>query len=302
MPAVVAPAAERPSLKPSRSMTYPLREPKANTRRKVKQGEPFDAEELSRRLTAYLLEQRKKAERHREARAVKATTQQNSVYHHVPTVAAAAFERTTTPDVMRQIHKLSQPAVKTHLETFHVEDSLSGYGVTSLRKTQAIDQAILERDLLRTRNQFQWNHDMEDTVEVDIDRDIYKPPQRTFQTEASQLKSNHAPKASRPLSTGDIFSDEEDSPVPNKPKARPVHDTRDRNDWAQRDDDVDSRHNRRDWSGPFLRKRESTWIMRIKREKSIRQDKGGAVTADPESPPDKSGRGRFLARFKRHPS
>lgn len=283
-------------------MTYPLREPKANARRKVKQGEPFDAEELSRRLTAHLLEQKKKAERRREARAAKTTTQQNPVYHHVPMVAAAAFERTTTPDVMRQIHKLSQPAIKAHLETLHVEDSLTGHGVASLKKTQAIDQAMIERDLLRTRNQFQWNHDMEDTIEVDIDRDIYKPPQRTFRTEASQLRSNHTPKAPRPLSTGDIFSDEEDIPVPTKAKARLVHDARDRNDWAQRDDDVDARHNRKDWSSPFLRKRESTWIMRIKREKSIRQDKSEVVAADPESPPDKSGRGRFLARFKRHPS
>lgn len=61
-------------------MTHPLRDPKVDgARRKVKKGEPFDPEELSRRLTEHLLEQKLKAEKRREARALKAAAlaQQN---------------------------------------------------------------------------------------------------------------------------------------------------------------------------------------------------------------------------------
>lgn len=53
-------------------MTYPLRDPKANGARKtVKKGEPFDPEELSRRLTDHLADQKLRAERRRDARALK---------------------------------------------------------------------------------------------------------------------------------------------------------------------------------------------------------------------------------------
>lgn len=61
-------------------MTHPLRDLKGNGgKRKIKKGEPFDPEELSRRLTEHLVEQKLKAEKRREARALKAAAlaQQN---------------------------------------------------------------------------------------------------------------------------------------------------------------------------------------------------------------------------------
>src|SRR6266536_5759072 len=185
-------------------MTYPLRDRKGNgQKRKVKNGEPFDPEELTRRLTAHLIEQKTKQERRREARAAKAAAaaaQQDSVYHHVPKVAAAAFERTTTPDAMRQVHKLAQPAIKAHLEQLTIDDPLPGVPVTSLKKTQAMDQAMIERDLLRNRNQFQWDQAMEEAAEADVYRDVNKPPQRTFIDEFAHLRGGHVQKNTRPLS------------------------------------------------------------------------------------------------------
>jgi hypothetical protein len=284
-------------------MTHPLRDPKGNTaRRMVKQGEPFDPEELNRRLTAHIAEQKIKAERRREARAAKAAAaQQNGVYHHVPKVAASAFERTATPvDTTRQIHKLSQPILKAHLELLH-EDHVPGHPVSKLQETQAKDQDMIERELLRNRNQFQWTRDMEESVEIDVGRDLYKPPQRTFNIpEFAHLRGTKVPNAPRPLSTGNAFSDEEVHIAP-RVNQKPAFDAMDRTDWAQRDDEGEIGRQKKEWASPFLRKKDSIWILGSRKEKINRQDKEiVAGIGDFGSPPDK--KGRFLARFKRHPS
>ncbi|TVY31176.1 hypothetical protein LHYA1_G000128 [Lachnellula hyalina] len=295
------PAVERPVLKPTRSMTYPLRDPMGNTaKRRAKPGEPFDAEDLSRRLTAHLAEQKIKVERRREARASK-VTESNGGYHHVPKVAASAFERTATPvGNTRQMHKLSQPILKAHLEHPR-EKHIPGHPSIKLKETQAMDQAMIERELLRNRNPFQWTHDMEEALEVDVGRDLYKPPQRTFNIpEFAHLRGTKVSNALRPLSMGDVFSDKE---VPIAPRARQksAFEASDRNDWAQRDEESEIGRQKREWAGAFLRKKDSIWILGSRKEKSNRQDKEAvAGTRDFGSPPVK--KGRFLARFKRHPS
>lgn len=292
-------------------MTHPLRDPKTNgPRRRAKQGEPFDPEELSRRLQAHLVEQKIKAEKRREARAAKAAAAgavaAQHVYHHVPKVAAAAFERTTTPEAFRKVHKLAQPAMRAHLEVLSLEDSLPNQPVTSLQKTVAMDQAMLERDLLRNRNQFQWTHDMEDAAEADMERDLYKPPQRTFYAEFAHLKGSRKQGVPRPLSTGDMFWEEEGSPPPQKPKVKPApHDIVNdhRNDWVQRDDGLENR--KKDKTSPFLRKMESSWILMGKKEKGLKQERRDeGIAGFGSSSPDngKGAKGSFLTRFKRHPS
>lgn len=280
-------------------MTYPLRESKGPTaKRRVKQGEPFDPDDLCRRLEAHLAEQRFRAEKRREARAAKAAAvQANGPY--VPMVAATAFQRTATPDVLRQVHKLAEPALKTQL-SIHFEEP----GFSALKRTQARDHAAIEKECVRTRNQFQWGHDMEEAVILDIDRDIYKAPQRTFQPETSHLRILRNSNVIRHFSTGDMLSDDEQLHGTVKPKSKALFEANDRNDWAQRDD-VENRHPKREWVTPFLRKKDSSWMMMVRGEKGLGH-KNETLTniGNLGSPPDasKSGKGRFLARFKRHPS
>jgi len=251
-------------------MTHPLRDVKKDGRRqRVKQGEAFDPEELSRRLNAHLAEQKIKAERRREARAAKAgLAQADVVYHHVPAVAAAAFERTTTPDIRRQSHKLSSVGVKSHLEKLSLDDARPEHPPTNLKQTLAMDQAILERQILLNRNQFQWSHELEEAAEADMEREIYKPPQRTFQTEFAHLTSGHRRSNSRPLSTGDLWEkvEAQSQPPPPKSKSKPkpvpiAQIAKDRHDWVERDDETEitkkKDHSR---TSPFLRKMESTVI------------------------------------------
>ncbi|KAL5324175.1 hypothetical protein ACEPPN_008719 [Leptodophora sp. 'Broadleaf-Isolate-01'] len=293
-------AASNPSIKPTRSMTHPLRDLKGNGgKRKIKKGEPFDPEELSRRLTEHLVEQKLKAEKRREARALKAAAlAQQNVYHHVPAVAALAFERTTTPEVMRQVHSLSKPVVKAHMERPSLEAPVPGQPYTSLQRTQAMDQANLEKELLRNRNQFQWDHDMEEAGHADMERDLYKPPQRTFNSDFAHLIGRHKKGAPRPLSTGDVCWQDDPPHVPTKPKGplKPQNDGNDRHDWAQREEPAETR--KKDRTSPFLRKMESSWILMGKKEKiSLKQDIGNVGPS-----PEGNRKGNFLARFKRHPS
>ncbi|KUJ18234.1 uncharacterized protein LY89DRAFT_42744 [Mollisia scopiformis] len=306
------PPVERPALKgPTRSMTHPLRDPKTSgPRRKVKSGEPFDPEELSRRLQAHIVEQKIKSEKRREARAAKAAAAEAALhaqngYHHVPATAAASFERTTTQAKPLKMHKLAQPVVKAHLDRVSIENERQP--LTLLQKTVAMDQAMLDAHLLRNRNQFQWTQEMEEAAEADSERDLYKVPQRTFNGEFAHLIGNHKKGAPRPMSTGDLFWEEEASsppPVP-KQKVKPapheiVNDHR--NDWAQRDDEMENR--KKEKASPFLKKMESSWMLIGKKEKGVkpeRRDEGIAGLGS--SPPDGKGvKGSFLARFKRHPS
>ncbi|CAG8954828.1 hypothetical protein HYFRA_00008513 [Hymenoscyphus fraxineus] len=283
-------------------MTYPPREPRGTTaKRRVKQGEPFDPEDLCRRLEIHLAEQRFKAEKRREARAAKAAAAEaNGIYHHIPKVAATAFQRTATPDVLRQVHKLAEPVLKTQLSIHNEEPGLS-----ALKKTQARDQVAIEKECVRTRNQFQWTHDMEEAVVLDIDRDLYKPPQRTFQPETSHLRILRNSNVIQRFSTSDMLSDDEQLVHgAAKPRSKPLFEANDRHDWAQRDD-AENGHTKREWVTPFLRKKDSSWMMMVRGEKNIGH-KNGVLTniGNLGSPTDasKGGKGRFLARFKRHPS
>ena len=143
----------------------------------MKKGEPFDPDELSRLLAIHLEKQKIKSQERRAARAAK-----SAAAPFAPKGAASAFERTTTPDVMRQVHKLSLPAVKQHSKVLQVD-------IPSLRRNQARDQAVIERDLLRNRNQWQWTQDMREAAVVDLDRNVYRPPQRTFAELAHLMNS-----------------------------------------------------------------------------------------------------------------
>lgn len=280
-------------------MTYQFGDPRANgAKRRSKKDQPFDPDELSRRLTTYLIDQKQRAERRRIERAAKlAAEQEDIVYHHIPTVAATAFARTATPDTHRQVHKLSKPALKQNQEAFQTDQ------LTNLQKMQALDQAIIDRNVLGHRNQFQWSHDMVEAAEVDIHRGVYEPPRRTFATQFAHLdlRSRRDKEAERPLSLGDVW--EEDSPT-MKTRNRPRPDFEGRNDWSQQDDVEIGKTEIKEKSNTFLRKTESIWVLKSRtRNRTDTEGKSDGVCKD-VVPADggKSGKGSFLARFKRHPS
>ena len=278
-------------------MAHPFRGPPSNRgNRRAPKGQPFDPEDLSRRLEFHIAEQKLRAEKRRTARQAK----EEGPHAYVPMVAAAAFQRTATRETVRQVHRLSQPALKQQAGHSSIDDP--NRQLSDLQRTQAADKALVERHALRNRNQFQWMNGMEQAAAVDIQRDVYKLPQRTFISEFAQFKGRHV---ERPLSTGDVVSSEDDPTRGSKTNDRLNAAFAGRNDWAQRDEG-DSGRLIKEKSSMFLRKKDSLWLMKGKREKHGKQDQDDAVIVigDSGSSPNgsKSGSHSFLARFKRHPS
>jgi len=136
-----------------------------------------------------------------------------------------------------------------------------------------------------------------------MDRDLFRPPQRTFLHEFSHLRGTHEKHGLRPMSTGDIFAEQEEVQHINattRPKVKPVHDINDhRNDWAQRDDDLESR-SKKEKVNSFIKKKESSWIIMGRKDRSPKERDEGVVGISP--PSDGGKKTRFLARFKRQSS
>jgi hypothetical protein len=297
-------------------MTHPLRDPKGRTqkRRVAVQGTPIDPADLSRRLTQHLEEQKARALKRREL-AIRKEREAAGVYHHVPSVAASSFERTATPDALGKIHRLAAPAVKCHFQDAKIDNPSHGGRQapnTLLKINQMKDQMIVDREMSRNRNQFQWTHGMEEALVADLERDLYKPPQRTFQHETSHVRIKHSTRTVRPLSTGDDFSEEEGDEAKKsgvvensklRGKAANEQVARDRHDWAQRDDESGNVQVKKQRSSLFLRRKDPGPVIIGKKEKvGIIREEGeeeGAGNGGFLSPSTRKG---FLSRFKRHPS
>lgn len=210
----------------------------------MKQGEPFDPEELYRRLERYSESEKRARERRRARAAEKAT----GVYHHVPKFAASDFVKTATPELHdpHSVHPLSRPMVKglKHGETHRKISS-------SPPKEAQFRQIIEERDLalqkmmaVADRNQFQQTKAMKEAAQIDKERSS-KLIQRDFETSFLSKKPSH--------------KSETDGIVAGTDPERLVHhieNSDDRPDWEQCDQVISkksenpSRQRRRALTGP----------------------------------------------------
>ena len=156
----------------------------------MKQGEPFDPEELYRRLERYSGSEKRARERRRARAAEKAA----GVYHHVPRFAASDFVKTATPELhdAHSIHPLSRPMMKglKHGET-HQKISSSPPREAQFR------QIVKERDLAlqkmmaaADRNQFQQTKAMKEAAQIDKERSSGLI-QRDFETSFLTKKHSH---------------------------------------------------------------------------------------------------------------
>jgi hypothetical protein len=283
-------------------LTRPLRDPKnGSIRRPKKQSEQIDPDELRRRLEAHLAEQKKQA----ELRRAKANAKKESAYHHVPKVAAAAFERTATPVSMadkdgkkKSVHKLAQVALKHYVK----ENIRPTSGSFNLQRTLAMDQARKKRDLIGDRNQFQRTRILEDAAKLDKERNLGKVPQRTFG--ADKLDVPQTALCSRSLSNGDLNWEEDlDASDPlfhNEAKANilliPI--ANERQDWEQCDQiPVEVHRSVKERMSPFLRKTDSMWMLRSRKEP--KPDDLSEMSRSAPTVPDIKQKRSFFGLFKR---
>ncbi|KAG9248195.1 hypothetical protein BJ878DRAFT_77405 [Calycina marina] len=268
-----------------RTITHDSRK-EPSKQRPTKKGEPFDPDDLTRRLTAHLLTQKAAQAKRRSQRR---SLDRSSTYHHVPTVAAAAFARTTTPDALRQVHRLSQPVLRC-LEGLEKQTKLGG----GVHAHELMDERVVERERVRLRNQWQGGLMMEVAGAVDGARDVLRKPTRTFREFAHLATTVRKSVHERPRSEG--YGDE--APVTLvRARTRSHFGFDRRNNWTQLDDEREQKRGIMERAG--LKKRDSMWVMKSKIEK--RENEG----ADSPLPTSKSRKNSFLARFaiiKRQPS
>jgi hypothetical protein len=198
---------------------------------------------------------------------------QQSVYHHVPKVAAADFERTATSESMgpkdkrkKYIQKLAEAALKHQTK----ETAAHATVTFGFRKTHVLDQARVQREPIGERNPLQRTRDLEDATLLD-ERTSKRLPQRNLGTD--HLDAHQTSLNSRPLSTGDLVW--EDGFLANKsifsgklqvePLKIPY--ASDPQDWAQRDEVcADPRRSVKERISPFLRKSDSMWMLKGKKD------------------------------------
>ncbi|KAJ8062635.1 hypothetical protein OCU04_009157 [Sclerotinia nivalis] len=279
--------------KPYRTMSYPPRTqhhhinihvPRAHSKR----GAPLDPDDLSRRLRAHIAQQKASAEQRRAARVSMAT----GVYHHVPQVAAQSFEHTATQEKLHQVHKLSEPALK-NLGYLSIDEGAAGIGsgyvyqkpTTTLQKAQVMDHATADRTKTRNRNQYQWTPALERAAELDAERDMYRCPRRTFNSDVPLLHKSRA--VMRPMSMGDFLPWEEKEEPKEVKRER-----NDRHDWTQRDESEETRRSMKERVGPLL-------SLKLRRGK-VHDGSGEEIKL--KSPVRSPIRVSFFGMFKRSPS
>lgn len=269
-------------------------------RKSKKQGDPVDPDELARRLETYLTQSKMWAEDRRQKaqlRAKRASAQNDekkrqggsrpistdNAYRHVPREAASAFARTATSEPMRNVHGLSQPAVKQHLEQIRVSNP-------GASKMQVINHAMNQQQMLRQRNQFQQTRAMEDADEIDEVRGVYKSQSKSFMDHISGNRN-----ASRPLSTGDgLYEDRDALLAKARRKSRTMAlDMSGRGNWTQDDEVSDSKKD------AVVKRKPSSWILLGRKSPKPEKDEAVSGVGGSASPPDlKHQKSSFLARFK----
>lgn len=174
-----------------------------------------------------------------------------SNYRHVPQFAASQFARTTTTETVTEkhlLHKLSRQAMKFHMEGPNAMASMAASDLTPSEQNKALRRVQSMRERQYERNQFQHNHTLTTTAEIDE-----KPaPPATAHTFQEHRKSKDEPnKDLRRRSVGAILgmlisadpeparaslSSAETQSVTNHSDVLPVNADEHRVDWTQSDE------------------------------------------------------------------
>lgn len=293
-----------------------------------KRGAHFDPDELCARLNAHLARQKQKSDARRAARArpgpqpLLPTIHPSSLPNpsafktitsglpYTPRVAAAAFERTTTPSPPKPKQPLSRPPSKLNFDfDFDFERQLSPASFeksmprgifTELQRRQAFDNALAAR----ARDQYVWS-ERENERAHRREVELCKPVQRTFVEFEHLAKRDLGVADKENLGLG-FGGDEREGERPKREEygalapvvnPRVPFGKRRENDWAQ--------HEEVQKAEPLVRKRQSLWVMKGRKEKAAREEQGDVVVEEeeekcdsPPSPSRRRTRGRsFLAWF-----
>lgn len=264
-----------------------------------------------------------------------------SNYRHVPQFAASQFARTTTTETVTEkhlLHKLSRQAMKFHMQGPNAMASMAASDLTPSEQNKALRRVQSMRERQYERNQFQHNHTLATTTEID-EKPASPAAARTFQEH--RKSKDEASKVLRRRSVGAILgmmisadpeparaslSSAENQSVATHSDILPVNADEHRVDWTQSDEAVIPQQQQKQQpqqqsqqpqqpqqpaqastSQNTLRKSESRWALRTKLGNfGKKSDKLSSPTEekDEESPIESpksplAKAGGLFARFKR---
>ncbi|PON20936.1 hypothetical protein TGAM01_v210221 [Trichoderma gamsii] len=263
-----------------------------------------------------------------------------SNYRHVPQFAASQFARTTTVETVTEkhlLHKLSKQAMKFHMEGPNAMASMAASDLTPSEQNKALRRVQSMRERQYERNQFQHNHTLATTAEID-EKPASPATAHTFQEHRKSKEETN--KVLRRRSVGAILgmmisadpeparaslSSAENQSVATHSDVLPVNADEHRVDWTQSDEAALIQQQQQQKQQPqqqlqqpqqpmkasisqnALRKSESRWALRTKLGNlGKKSDKLSSPTEEkdeespiesPKSPLAKAG--GIFARFKR---
>ncbi|MCJ1476550.1 hypothetical protein MMC13_005216 [Lambiella insularis] len=235
---------------PSRSQTHPMWTAKQSSH-KSKHPEPFDPQELYRRLEKHKEEQVRAHER-RKAGAEKHKAPKE--YRHVPQYAAADFVNTASVNWLES--QTAHPLARHISRSKRIADPQPPKDGHVSRFVEQQDLASQKVQAIADRNQFQRTQVLQIAAEADDSRDLFRRPQRDFESffASKSFKEKAVDDISSPAPAElDLMNEELDRLAVHKRQL--IYQPDDRHDWAQRDECAGhEQRSLRDRILPILRK------------------------------------------------
>lgn len=260
-------------------------------KRPAKQNEPFDAEDLCRRLTAHLVEQKAKTEKRRESRIVSTATHEEDSRVNIcsSTKKILAPENPVTHLGARSSHEATRAQLKGHRSAMHQKAFTKG--INKLEKYQSNDQHDSQRRIIHHRDLYKREQEVESWQDECLKGGTYHPMEHAY-----SKSTFDGPGAGE---DGEVYWRGTNRSHKLKGSLR----RRRNNRWLKNGDaDCKDRGN----TSPLLKRMETSWILMVRKIPKFQNSEGSSPdgTDSLPSPPatKPSVRNSFLTRFLRNSS
>lgn len=146
-----------------------------------KQGDPVDAEELTRRLTAHLAEQKLKANSNRngEIDGARWDLDNKSDLHESGVSAPVLGGTSIKQDARRVIHKISEPLLK-YQRQFENRFNGATRHKNPRKRSCSFSQHSMDSVVAFERDRDQWEHNVFLAKGADVEKNFYRTAKRDF--------------------------------------------------------------------------------------------------------------------------
>ncbi|SZF03974.1 unnamed protein product [Blumeria hordei] len=260
-------------------------------KRVSKQNEPFDAEDLCRRLTAHIVEQKAKTEKRRESRGISMGTHEEDSRVNIcnSTKYSVAPESPITQPQVRSSHEAIRVPHKGFRGVTH--QKIYSKGNNKSEKYRGNDQHDTHRRIIRHHNLHKRDQALESWQDECLKGGTYHPMEHAYSKSTCD-----GPGAS---DDGEIYWQSTNRSHKMKGSSRGRRNI----GWLKRGNNGGKD---KGTSSPLLKRMETSWILMIKKIPKFQNfesnspDSTDSLPSPPATKP--GGRNSFLNRFLKHSS